>query len=252
LVSHLPPSDCYDNGVVASKILGQAGADVSVGFKGGLHTSWDPIMVPLKEAKGANGKNLCVVNVHWHTGAEHRSAGEYDETFADHGPGGQLPVGLRCKHYNANDPKFTKDYDWKHCLNMRVGETYEVHWPHSSLGDCGTKWQYQTPFPDGAFCHTNLEEFVTFTAQQIKDTVGVQGQVFTIVNDEAYYHPNLFDGMIVNGAMGQDITKYTGTDTGSSYSNTLCSNVVRERLIICFANYILANVYLYTSAVIIY
>ena len=36
---------------------------------------------------------------------------------------------------------------------MRVGETYEVHWPHSALGACGTPLQYQTPFYDGVFCN---------------------------------------------------------------------------------------------------
>ena len=47
------------------------------------------------------------------------------------------------------------DYDWKYCSGMHVGYTYELHWPHSNMGDCPTaanpwpKWQYQSHFMDG-------------------------------------------------------------------------------------------------------
>jgi hypothetical protein len=61
------------------------------------------------------------------------------------------------------------------------------------------------------------------TAENIKDNVGVQGQVFTIVNDESYYYPDLMRGMIVDGEMGQEVTKYTGSTTGTSRDNTVCS-----------------------------
>ena len=40
--------------------------------------------------------------------------------------------------------------------------------------------------------------------------IGVQSQVFTIVNDDNYYYPDLMRGMIVDGMYGQDIGKYTG------------------------------------------
>lgn len=160
-----------------------AGADVSVGYKGGLNTTWQPITEPYYQ------KGLCPVNVHWHLGAEHRSEGEYDETFADKGPDGthrhlaeDARLGLRCKHYDASDPKFTTEYDWQHCIGMHVGETYEVHWPHSAVGACGTPNQYQTPFYDGVFCNLSAEAFSGLTAENIKDAVGVQGQVFTIVS----------------------------------------------------------------------
>jgi hypothetical protein len=218
----LPNTDCIVDGVVA--VLGQAGADVSVGYKGGLNTTWQPITEPYYQ------KGLCPVNVHWHLGAEHRSEGEYDETFADKGPDGthrhlaeDARLGLRCKHYDASDPKFTTEYDWQHCIGMHVGETYEVHWPHSAVGACGTPNQYQTPFYDGVFCNLSAEAFSGLTAENIKDAVGVQGQVFTIVNDESYYYPDLMRGMIVDGEMGQEITKYTGSTTGTSRDNTICS-----------------------------
>jgi hypothetical protein len=99
---------------------------------------------------------------------------------------------------------------------MMVGETYEVHWPHSAAGACGTPWQYQTPFPDGVFCNIDV---ISDTAQQI----GVQSQVFTIVNDEDYYYPDLFRGMIVDGDMGTDLAIYTGSTTGPSVNNEICS-----------------------------
>jgi hypothetical protein len=99
---------------------------------------------------------------------------------------------------------------------MKVGETYEVHWPHSALGACGTVNQYQSPFYDGVFC------FLT----KLKSTnlqIGVQAQVFTIVNDENYYYPNLMRGMIIDGDYGTNITHYTGSTTGTSRDNVVCS-----------------------------
>eukprot|EP00526_Cylindrotheca_closterium_P020354 CAMPEP_0113616466 /NCGR_PEP_ID=MMETSP0017_2-20120614/8254_1 /TAXON_ID=2856 /ORGANISM="Cylindrotheca closterium" /LENGTH=130 /DNA_ID=CAMNT_0000525781 /DNA_START=8 /DNA_END=398 /DNA_ORIENTATION=- /assembly_acc=CAM_ASM_000147 len=88
---------------------------------------------------------MCPVNVHWHLGTEHLSVGEYDEMGA--GPhtkpgdmrrklaaGEKVRGGFRCHHYDENDAKFTTEYDWQHCVGMEVGETYEVHWPHSAAG----------------------------------------------------------------------------------------------------------------------
>merc|ERR1712107_624253 len=55
---------------------------------------------------------------------------------------------------------------------------------------------------------------------------GVQGQVFTIINDEAYYYPELARGMIVdseNDEMGIDVAVYTGSTTGTTRNNRRCS-----------------------------
>jgi len=229
---------CMRNNVVEA--LEQAGTDVTVGFKGGLATNATPITTNYAVA------GLCPVNVHWHLGAEHRSAGQYDETGV--GPAARrlaatakVRLGLRCKKYVKTDVKFTKPYAWKSCVGMKVGETYEIHWPHSAAGACGTAHQYQSPFYDGVFCRDGV---LTNTAAQI----GVQAQVFTIVNDEAYYNPNLIKGMIVTPTVavagtactgigsavagcipytgtgiGIDIAKYTGSTTGTSRSNTVCS-----------------------------
>jgi len=53
----------------------------------------------------------------------------------------------------------------------------------------------------------------------------VQGQVFTVINDESYYHGKLFEGMIVSPIFGhgQDIGMYTGSTTGTSRDNEMCS-----------------------------
>ena len=53
--------------------------------------------------------------------------------------------------------------------------------------------------------------------------IGVQAQVFAIVNDEAYYYPDLIRGMIVEGGKGADVAKYTGSTTGTSRNNQVCS-----------------------------
>ena len=101
---------------------------------------------------------------------------------------------------------------------MEVGETYEVHWPHSTAGACGTPNQYQTPFQDGVFCKAD-----TIELDPLSLTVGVQAQVFVVVNDEDYYYPDMMRGMIVDGDMGKEVTKYTGSTTGTSVNNTVCS-----------------------------
>jgi len=205
----------------------QSGTNVTKGYTGDRPTDAVPITVPYWQA------GLCPVNVHWHLGTEHLSVGEYDETGvgpvddsihsdlggsdADEGALESARMGFQCKYYNEKDPKFTKPYQWKHCVDMQVGQTYEVHWPHSALGACGTPNQYQTPFYDGVFCNADL---LTSTSAQI----GVQAQVFTVVNDESYYYPDLFRGMVVDGEMGQDIAKYTGSTTGDKRNNEICSS----------------------------
>merc|ERR1712127_25182 len=47
--------------------------------------------------------------------------------------------------------------------------------------------------------------------------------VFTIVNDESYYYGDMMRGMIVDKDMGKDVTMYTGSTTGDSRNNDLCS-----------------------------
>ena len=107
-----------------------------------------------------------------------------------------------------------------------------MHWPQatSTLAACGTKWDYQNPFTDGLLCNANQEEtkaaITNLPPQGIADNVGVEAQVFTIVNnyDNKYdfaEYLNLIDGPVVNPdpevKAGQDWTYYTGSRTGSSF-----------------------------------
>jgi len=219
--------DCFVNNAVAA--LEQAGGDVTEGYEGGLAVTRSPV------TDNYWRQGLCPVNVHWHLGAEHRSEGEFDENGSgplkagDPATGGRrladVRYGFACNKYDANDLKFTTPYKWKHCIGMHVGETYEVHWPHSKLGACHTPHQYQTPFYDGVFCGFNndVAALVAADLQNLANTVGVQAQVFTIVNDESYYYPDLMRGAIVDGQMWYDVAAYTGSTTGTSRSNEKCS-----------------------------
>lgn len=68
-----------------------------------------------------------------------------------------------------------------------------------------------------------MQTFLTLQAQDIANNVGVQGQVFVVVNDESYFRPNLMRGMIVDGDFGSDLAIYTGSSTGASRSDAVCS-----------------------------
>jgi len=221
----LPDIDCYVNAMSGpvfnnTYIIGkseQSGVNVTKGYNG----DFNAISVPLTNPFWVEG--MCAVNVHFHLGTEHLSAGEYDEN--GNGPTGEahsrilaenVQSGYKCHHYDADDSKFTKTYEWKHCKDVHVGETYEVHWPHSNAGACGTLNQFQVPFADGVFC--NYIDLDSLKA-------GVQAQVFTIVNDEDYYYPDLMHGMIVDGDKGKDKAIYTGSTTGEKRSNEVCSQV---------------------------
>merc|ERR1711937_539669 len=94
-----------------------------------------------------------------------------------------------------------------------------------AAGACGTVNQYQTPFYDGVFCNLDLETFSTLGPQDIASAVGVQAQIYTIVNDESYFYPDMIRGWIVDEVdnMAQDIAYYTGSTTGTSRNNEICS-----------------------------
>merc|ERR1712070_641858 len=135
-------------------------------------------------------------------------------------------LGYQCNYYTDTDSKFTTEYDWQHCVDMTVGQTYEIHWPHSTVGACGTPYQYQTPFYDGVFCGF-WPVYHALAAMNmsvpLNSNVGVQSQVFTIVNDENYYYPDLIKGAIVAGEYWDDVAISTGSTTGRSRDNDVCS-----------------------------
>jgi len=221
---------------IECKDLPQSATNVTDGFYGDLIKTYNG-KVAYPETKSFSDTAMCAVNVHWHLGTEHLSAGQYDENGT--GPSevgerrlaaGKIHEGAQCSLYDETVEKFTKKYDWKYCTGMEVGQTYEVHWPHSALGACGSQWQYQTPFKTGVLCNIDLDGltgFLTTQRENLPLVVGVQAQVFTIVNDdsEEYTFPNLFDGMIVDDTkqMGVDMAYYVGSTTGQKVSNTECS-----------------------------
>jgi hypothetical protein len=210
--------------------LEQAGRDVTVGTVGDIEsTDRPPITTPFWQAA------MCPVNVHYHIGTEHRSEGEYDEHATgpaaehhphpdeEHNPGEVHRQGYFCNgKYDASDPKFTTPYEFKYCKGaIQTGGTYEIHWPHSAAGACGTPYQYQTSFYDGVFCKDGI---ITLDPLNTYEKVGVQAQVFVLVNDESYYYPNLIDGMITGfGDFATSVASYTGATTGTSRSNEICS-----------------------------
>jgi hypothetical protein len=211
----------------------QSGSDVTKAGASAnrlFNSAATPIMTSYFEA------GLCPVNVHWHLGAEHRSAGQYDEGGKAPSKGrrlagyGDVRYGLKCRHYNDQDARYTTEYDWKHCVDMHVGDTYEVHWPHSRAGDCGTANQFQTPFYDGVFCKhsgTKTTDGYFNIVAELPGNVGVQAQIFTIINDESYFYPDLMRGMITEVSddmkYGKDMAHYTGSTTGTSRNNKICS-----------------------------
>ena len=241
---HAGPGDNYFSNTQCFKdtvalTLEQAGANVTKGFVGGFDAK---SRVPITQKYSDAG--LCAVNVHWHLGAEHLSVGQYDHegsgpTGVDaapkptNGPNGRMLKatdavrgGFQCHHYDNTATKYTKPYTWEFCDNSTtVGATYEVHWPHSAAGACGTKWQMQSPFYDGVFCRDGI---ITIAPLNTYEKIGVQAQVFTIVNDDdpKYVNMNLFEGMIddaTHGYGGGDMAYYTGSTTGTSRDNQVCS-----------------------------
>jgi len=239
---HAGPGDHYFSNTQCFKdqtalTLEQAGANVTKGYKGGLDAG---SRVPITEEYEDVG--MCAVNVHWHLGSEHLSVGQYDEkgsgptnntqrrsnSNADHPDmrrnlaAAPVDYGFRCHHYDTLTDDQKAPYDWKYCdKSTMVGETYEVHWPHSAAGACGTEWQFQTPFYDGVFCRDGI---ITIAPLNTFKTVGVQGQVFTIVNDEEHMPPeNLMDHAWKDDTHWKDVAKYTGSTTGTSRDNQVCS-----------------------------
>lgn len=212
----------------------QAGADVTPGIYDASTNLIDAASMPAVQVDFENGEYpMCAVNVHWHLGAEHRSAGQYDETGT--GPahhtrrklsGETTRLGHQCRHYDDTMAKFTTEYEWEHCVDMKVGETYEVHWPHSAAGDCGTKWQHQTPFYDGVLCNNAAVEMVLAGDIPMNKAVGVEAQVFTITNDVDSHADDLaidLNGAVKMTGTWDDVAMYTGSTTGTSRDNEICS-----------------------------
>lgn len=234
--------DCFVNGTSLANpdVAVQSAANVTVGAVGHLSAELDPIYGQFTSTCTEEFGCMCPVNVHWHVGAEHFNVGTYDlngtEWLAEYGSDGQaaawLALGIEpghfCPGYDINDPTYTTQYDWEYCIDMNVGYTYEIHWPHSNLGMCGTEWQFQSHFMDGILCLANQMALETATAIDnifVDESAkfGVQSQVFTVVNDDAFDYPEwnmLYDGF--NKNLATNVAFYQGSTTGQLNGNEVC------------------------------
>ena len=88
---------------------------------------------------------------------------------------------------------------------------------------------------DGLLCNDPFgDDFDTLVRtlagepQLLADNIGVQAQIVTVVNDEDYFFPNFYRGMIVNEerGYGQDITAYLGSRTGGGFGANLDRYVI--------------------------
>jgi hypothetical protein len=175
--------------------------------------------VGLKLARSSNldvspDHNLVLANVHYHLGAEHRSSGEYDYSKMDD-PSFDVAVTEEYGFYCDQTAGYLNDsaagnfqaYSWEYCSNTEVGQTYEMHYVYSSgtanengiVGGLG-----------GAF------------AVHINPTVTVRAQIYYIVNDDSADVDDFgFSGW--NTALISDAVAYSGSTTGRSWNNEVCS-----------------------------
>lgn len=186
----------------------QAPRDVSAAYTTGMKVAR---MIPLDQSFV---DNMVQVNTHFHFGAEHRSAGEYDflNVSGIHDAAEQKhKPGFFCS--NATIPEVLKTpYNFQHCSDTDVGSTYEFHWVYSTAG---TKLGAGLV---GAF------------DRQYNPSVIVQGQVFVIVNDPsgAHDYPDFIHGKSFQ-TLGEpaDKVSYIGSTTGQSYNNqNTCSPIL--------------------------
>lgn len=172
----------------------QAPRDVSVGASGNLAPR--TAVIPLSDVP-----NLVHVNTHFHLGAEHRSAGQYDiepDTKAE----GIVP-GFMCDTSSLTSDEMLP-YDFQHCHDVEVGKSYEFHWVRSSHGSS------IGPGLGGAF------------ARGLNPLVAVQAQVFYVANmGSNHSHPNLAHEY--DAASAAETVSYMGSTTGTSWDNEYCS-----------------------------
>jgi len=183
----------------------------------------------------AQAAELPLTNVHWHLGAEHKSDAYADGTDsvaydASHGRrlgdtrerrlAGDVRPGWMCPRDSLTTEQ-KAPYEFKYCKgDHTVGKTYEVHYVHSSAG-----------FDEEALAEADME-----TADLLADGLGgaangrgllnpmivVQAQVFQIVNGGATYD----DMLHAWPAQSADAVMYTGSTTGPSHTNEVCSPYV--------------------------
>lgn len=148
-------------------------------------------------APAAADMNLC--NIHFHRNAEHKAAAysTYVEDGSNSGWACQAPAAGRLEKEHVS---------YKGCEGIAPGDTIEVHWVYTT---CDTEAEGVTPMGDG------LNACLTKTCSNPQ--LRVVAQVFVLGEDgglkfsESPLSHN--DPTVV----------YTGSTTGTTYSNTHCS-----------------------------
>ncbi|CAJ1397825.1 unnamed protein product [Effrenium voratum] len=166
-------------------------------------------------------------NLHFHLGAEHLSAGEYD---LDSPPPGTekastVTPGKFCSVCDI-PPVQLEPYEFEYCKNVSVGNTYEFHWVFSTgaplvgLRDDGEEGQLGiTDGLGGALNRTNNPKVI------------VRGQACRIINNasldtEAKIEADYADFLTQwrTPPAGQGV-RYMGSTTGDAFNDEVCSPI---------------------------
>lgn len=200
------------------------------------------------------GAELTLTNVHYHLGAEHKTDEIYDSTLSEtfdretaHGralsetprPGFMCPV----QEYTAEQ---LAGYNFSSCKGMEVGKTFEFHFVFSSAGrEHGEGDDYQHLITDGLGSAANGRGL-------LNPMIIVRALSFLVLNDDEFDVPafapggsydqavqrNVNDGVdrtLLRHFMDQkdvlapeatdlnNFVRYSGSTTGETYDNEVCS-----------------------------
>lgn len=143
--------------------------------------------------------NLC--NVHFHRNAEHKGPG-YSEFVKDGDHS-----GWACKQPSAERLKKGSHVEYDHCEGIAPGDTIEVHWVYTT---CDTTTDGVKPLGGGlSACMTEI-----CPNPQLR----VEAQVFLLAEDGTLK----FNDTEPVSPKAKAVN-YTGSTTGTSYSNDHCS-----------------------------
>merc|ERR1719318_704537 len=192
----------------------QAPRDLSTtsdgGFTSGSLTPKSPTLT-LEQVK-----DLKLVNVHFHLGAEHKSD-DYDQTYnRDDNVEPNVRAGYAC----TSRPKVRSDYTFQHCQNVKIGGTYEVHYVHSSAGYNKTHLEHASS--------EDIDDGLggAATGRGIRNpTVAVEAMTMFIVGEaDTGSADNIMFGW--NTIPDRNAYSYMGSTTGQSHNNAICSPYV--------------------------
>lgn len=170
----------------------------------------------------AQAEYLPLTNVHFHKGAEHKADGYKDGSgMARRLAEGPVAAGWRCGDPAALSADEKKPYSFSHCKNVEVGETYEIHYVHSSAG-----WSDEDIAQSSKGTDEKMQDGLGGAANgrgMLNPMVVVQAQVYQIVQGA-----QVIDDML-HGWLNETIRKksscvmYAGSTTGPSNTNEFCS-----------------------------